>query len=629
MPIRLLSVVLLLTVPRLGLAQAFDAVHGVNNERFNDWVSTLDKKGLRPAFVSAADDKGTPIYNGIALENAGRHRWVARHGLSGEQFQKLFDELTDKGFRLTCIGGYRSGDAVRFLGIWVKDDSRVEWRSRHGLSSAEYQKTFKKLVGEGFRLQQVSGYPTSTGPHFAAIFVKDGVDDWVARHDLTEKQYQELFETFGPKKFHPTSITAYPTKEGTRFAALFVKGLGNPAWSARHNLSGEEYQKVFNDQTKKGFRPSQTCAYPWEGKIRFAGVFVKGETESSAALPMSGKRVPELDVFDDALQKFMGERHITGGTLAVSKGGTLLLARGYGWSDRERMSLMGPSAILRIASVSKPITLAALLKLIREGKLKLTDSVVAILNLRPVPGQEMDPRWKDITIEHLIKHQGGFDRDASFDPMFRSVEIAKALGKPSPALQRDIIQHMLGRRLDFAPGSKTAYSNFGYCLLGRVIEKASGKSYGDYVREQVMAPIGVKNVFVGRSLPGDRHPGEPVYLHPGLVRNVFDPAGEKVRDPDGGFCLEAMDAHGGLIMSAPDLVRFLEKHWIDGQPRKAGESKGFSFFGSLPGTWTMALQRADGVNIAALFNQRTDPSGLGYEPIRDVMNRAADKAFGK
>ena len=65
-----------------------------------------------------------------------------------------------------------------------------------------------------------------------------------------------------------------------------------------------------------------------------------------------------------------------------------------------------------------------------------------------------------------------------------------------------------------------------------------------------------------------------------------------------------MDSHGGLIASAPDMVKFLQAYWMDGSERKPGQTASYVFFGSLPGSHTCIIQRPDGVNIAALFNQR-------------------------
>ncbi len=344
-------------------------------------------------------------------------------------------------------------------------------------------------------------------------------------------------------------------------------------------------------------------------------------------LPTSGQAVPALAAFDAAMQKFMRERHITGGTLAVMKDGKLVLARGYGYQDPFKGKLLGPDTPFRVASVSKPITLALLLKLIREGKIRFDTKIVAYLGITPPKGQKMDPRWQDITVKHLIDHKGGWDRDKAFDPMFESLKIAKALGKPGPATPADIIKYMAGQPLQFTPGKKSVYSNFGYCLLGRVIEKATGQTYPTALRQQVLQPLGLSSIALGRTLPQNRNPKEPVYLDTGLTRNVMVPSSKvQVPWPDGGFDLEAMDAHGGLIASAPDLVRFLQAYWVSGEPRKGG-SASYAFFGSLPGTWAMVLQRPDGVNIAALFNRRTGTDS-DYN-IQQLLNQAADKTWKK
>jgi CubicO group peptidase (beta-lactamase class C family) len=208
--------------------------------------------------------------------------------------------------------------------------------------------------------------------------------------------------------------------------------------------------------------------------------------------------------------------------------------------------------------------------------------------------------------------------------MFRSREIAAALGQRPPASARDIIRYMAGQPLQFTPGTQTAYSNFGYCVLGRVIEKVTGQSYLAYVRGAILAPLGIKDVALGRTLPKDGSPREPYYADFTTGLSVFDRADKEVPAPDGGFYLEAMDSHGGLIASAEDLVRFLRAYWLSGKPRGPKETAGFCFFGILPGTFAMALERPDGVNIAVLFNQRRDLSGLKYEDIEKVINRTVD-----
>jgi CubicO group peptidase (beta-lactamase class C family) len=81
--------------------------------------------------------------------------------------------------------------------------------------------------------------------------------------------------------------------------------------------------------------------------------------------------------------------------------------------------------------------------------------------------------------------------------MFMSEKIARANGEPPPANQRAIIRYMLGQPLDFDPGARYAYSNFGYCVLGRIIEKISGLGYAAWVQQDVLAPIGIRRMRQG------------------------------------------------------------------------------------------------------------------------------------
>jgi CubicO group peptidase (beta-lactamase class C family) len=363
------------------------------------------------------------------------------------------------------------------------------------------------------------------------------------------------------------------------------------------------------------------------GVVLLAGLAWEGSqaraVSEPAALPVTGRDAPGLEAFDRAMIEFMQARGIPAGALAVLKDGRLVLEHGYGHADHAGKLALPANAPFRLASLSKPITAAAIWKLIREGKLRLDTHLLDVLAVTPPAGQRRDRRWKDITIQHLLKHQGGWDRKAAFDPMFRALKIARALGKPGPAGAEDIIRYMAGEPLQFDPGTRTAYSNFGFILLGRVIERVSGRTYGDYVRQEILAPVGVRGVELGRTLPADRNPREPFYADPGKGRDVMHPASrQRVPTPDGTFYLEAMDANGGLIAPAADYARFLWAYGVNGRAAKKGGAG--VFFGSLPGTFTMGLRRADGVVVVALFNQRTDPSDRDYHDIRPLLERTAD-----
>jgi N-acyl-D-amino-acid deacylase len=257
---------------------------------------------------------------------------------------------------------------------------------------------------------------------------------------------------------------------------------------------------------------------------------------------------------------------IPGGAVALVRDGRLIYARGFGYADLENKTPVEPDALFRIASVSKPITSAAIMKLVEDGKLKLDDRVAPLIaHLTPAPGATVDPRWEQITIRHLLQHTGGWDRDkpnGGFDPMDRPFIAAAAVNAPAPASAETIIRYMKGMPLDFNPGEKFAYSNFGYGILGRVIERLSGMPYEEYVRARVLQPVGANRTQQGRSRMSDALPEEVKYYLPGagvnwpMVQSVF-PGEGMVPLNYGGYYIEASNASGAWVSSTVDLLRFL------------------------------------------------------------------------
>jgi N-acyl-D-amino-acid deacylase len=273
--------------------------------------------------------------------------------------------------------------------------------------------------------------------------------------------------------------------------------------------------------------------------------------------------------YDQAITAFMRKYAIPGGAVAVLRDGKLIYARGFGYADVENKTPVQPDALFRIASVSKPITAAAVMKLVEEGKLKLDDRVAPLIaHLTPAPGATVDPRWEQITIRHLLNHTGGWDRgkpNGGFDPMDRPGIAAAAVAAPAPASAETIIRYMKGMPLDFNPGEKHVYSNFGYAILGRVIERLSGMPYEEYVRARVLQPVGAHRTRSGKTRMRDALADEVKYYLPGepglgltapMVPSVF-PGEGTAPIPYGAFHIESFDASGAWVSSTVDLLRFL------------------------------------------------------------------------
>ncbi len=365
---------------------------------------------------------------------------------------------------------------------------------------------------------------------------------------------------------------------------------------------------------------------------------------------MNGSKATSIPQIDRVMASFLERHQVPGVSVAITDHGRLVHASGYGYADLAQRAPVMPTSLFRIASISKPITAVAIMKLIEQGKLKLDDKVFDVLPFEPHlrEGKKVDERQREITIRHLLEHRGGWDRDLSFDAMFKAVEFAKLLGKEPPAGPAEIIKVMSGAPLDFTPGERYAYSNYGYCLLGRVIEKLTGQPYGESMTEQILKPMGIDEMKLGHTRLEQRQPNEVRYYDPFAGTSDFaDDLDQRVPAAYGAWHLEAMDAHGAWLASATDLARFAcafddpakcpvmnaasieamfarppgrAGHDADGKPLSQyyalgwqvnvngdGEKIAMGHSGSLPGTNTRLRRQADGRHVVVLFNTRTSP----------------------
>ncbi|KAA5547116.1 serine hydrolase [Roseiconus nitratireducens] len=391
--------------------------------------------------------------------------------------------------------------------------------------------------------------------------------------------------------------------------------------------------------------------------------------ETAACNVSAGPQDDRFAHYDQAMRDFMRQHRIPGASIAVTDQSKVVFARAYGYADVGARQQVTPASLFRIASISKPITAVAILQLIEKGKLNADDKVFDVLDFEDdiqSAGDAFDPRCREITIRHLLEHRGGWDRDESFDAMFQSVRFANQVGVDPPAGPATVIKAMLTQPLDFQPGERYAYSNFGYCLLGRVIETLSEQPYDEYVKEHVLAPIGVTTMRIGATHLEGRADDEVRYYHPGTAESVFaDDLNQTVPWPYGGWYLEAMDSHGGWIASATDLAKFasafddpdncpilsresiesmyacppgLAGHDENGDQKDRFYSLGWSnevvadgkvnhsHSGSLSGTATIMIRRNDGKNFVALLNSRVSPnaSHLG-RAIAGLLHEMADQ----
>lgn len=316
---------------------------------------------------------------------------------------------------------------------------------------------------------------------------------------------------------------------------------------------------------------------------------------------------------------FLEKYNVPALSVAFARHGQLVYREGFGLANKSSDERVTPAHLFRIASVSKPITSVAIFTLIESGRFKLDDLVFGEQGLLQNDyGRDLPAPVKKITVHHLLTHTcGGWQNDGS-DPMFHH-----------PAMDhRDLITWTLANLpLKEEPGAHYAYSNFGFCILGRVIEKFARQPYAEFVRQHVLAKCGITDMKIAGNSLVERAPNEVIYYG----QNRENPYNMKV---------SRMDSHGGWLARPEDLVQFLTH--VDGfnaarnilpeatiktmtTPTVAGpgyacgwsvnKSNNWWHGGSLPGTATIAVRTGRGLCWAGFTNTRTSGIDLALDQL--------------
>jgi len=412
----------------------------------------------------------------------------------------------------------------------------------------------------------------------------------------------------------------------------------NPSYAGDTLLYGSNYPYVMSfTPTAAGFASATFTNFETPHPPFGAGSAPVQGVGIPAARPGSGPIVPELAPLEAAMTNYLVSHQFEAGTIALMYNSLLVFRQGYGWRDTNFTQVIHPDNLFRLASVSKMFTASAITKLMDEGVISngtLVYSYLGILPWNGITGSSgttnvlTDGRITNITVGELLNHSGGWNRDVSpvGDPPFDTVEISEQMGLNYPATQTNVISWMFSKPLDFTPGTTNVYSNFGYQILGRVIEKASGMPYIKYIQNVLLGPsvlansIALTNIIPCRSRPRDLAPWEIWYEdYPTLFQSAVDyPTNLQVRWANGGGYYESFDSFGGLSASAIGLCKYLLNYWEGGDQRYPGEyyDWGYIFYGSLPATTTVLHQSitqsptaTNGIEYSVLFNARdADPN---------------------
>lgn len=231
---------------------------------------------------------------------------------------------------------------------------------------------------------------------------------------------------------------------------------------------------------------------------------------------------------------------VPGFAVAIACEGQILLNEAYGYADLERSLPLSTDHIVRIASHSKTFTATALMLLQEEGRLRIADRVVDHL---PWLQEHRDPRWRDVTLELLLSHGAGVIRDGE-DADYWHLE------HPFPDAAQ-LREEILACDLVLAPATQMKYSNYGYSLLGMVVEAVSATPYNTFVTERIVRPLALAST----------HPEYGPALEGRLVTGYGRRENGR-RLPIAQVNTRAMSAATGFCSTTADLCAYFTAHMV-------------------------------------------------------------------
>ncbi|WP_404985801.1 serine hydrolase domain-containing protein [Chryseobacterium sp. M5] len=204
----------------------------------------------------------------------------------------------------------------------------------------------------------------------------------------------------------------------------------------------------------------------------------------SVVITVNAQEKTKADKLDSLFTKNYEDKIFNGNVLIAEKG-KIIFQKSFGVADYDTKRLLNNTTIFELASVSKQFTAMGIVLLEKQGKLKYDDPISKF-----IPELSF---YKNITVRNLLNHTGGLP---DYIGLFQ-----KNWDKSKFATNKDIVTEFAKYKpeINFQPNEKYEYSNTGYALLGYIIEKASGKTFGDYLEANIFKPLGMKNTFVYRS----------------------------------------------------------------------------------------------------------------------------------
>jgi len=482
-------------------------------------------------------------------------RSILKLGLKPREFVRHDSSLRKQGYALNRLGSVSFNNELWYFAEWyrtTRDESSLQ-HVEHGLDRAAFEELNDLYRKTGYELTSFDVAWHLNQPQYVGVWSKGERSSQTVTYDISEGMLKQHLERMQKKEFRLEILRSYSlpsNKPQTFYNAVWKKSSTAPRLVSQFtkvvNLKSAQKNAWFSGRLPVGVSAAATH----HGGPRFAIAY------ANQGVPYKKKMIAEKLIYD-----FMQEREIVGLGIAITKDERLVYARGFGYADQEQEVIADPTHLFRVASVSKALTGTTVMKMVEMGALSLDDKVFGpdgILGFdydqapqAPLAGDTVDPLTL-VTVRHLLQHTaGGWPNDDGPDDPIGIKKELDAAELISWVLKND------DYNLTDKPGMVTDYSNLGYVLLGRIIEKVvstnqdlfglgSDSSYEEIVKNLILEPIGINDMHIGETHLADKFENEVVYY----------PSSDDAKTPyEKPF--RRKDASGSWIASPIELARFL------------------------------------------------------------------------
>jgi len=485
---------------------------------FNKWTGS--PYNYRLISVCGYESGGQAQYAAV-WEGSSGPGWVTHPGMTKAQFDSLRATYAEQDMQPVFISGFAAGGAAYYNAIWEHRPG-ADVVSQAGLSFAAYTSENTTRIGQGYKLVHLWTHNVGATEYFSAIWRKGDAPVYAVRTRRTAADYQAQFNDLGGQGYQLVTVSAAVVGGQPLYTGVWKRPGDAGAWYSTGDLSDANYQAETSNWSYQGYRPVFASAFVTGAGVRF-NLIVHHNGGFSPA---------NLNTINNAIGTYMQNNSVPGLSLAISRNGRLVYAKGFGQADQAANHWVHPNHRFRIASVSKPITAAAVLKLRDHCGLNLDETVFGaggILGTTFGNGT-YSARERAITVRHLLHHTTGWTTDGVWQ-----------VGGSDPDA---VIDWQLDNTEPASPvGTSYQYMNADYVTAGRVIERRSGRSYEQFVKDELLAPSCITDMEIGGSTLAERKPGEVVYY--GGSPYSLNPS--------------RMDANGGWIARPIDLLLLLRR----------------------------------------------------------------------